>query len=172
MVFNSVSGTRFITMFVVVLLALFMLFTFYFAGRSLALLRGLAPQASRKTIRKYMLPIAISGSILLLLVFLVGALIIFNKNRYTDPATNLLVGILFSLTVGVTAAAYTVYFSIKDVGSLSPADLRDKTNVAFAAARWAVWLSIVGITMSFVLLLLINAESQHDKAIVPHRILI
>ena len=169
---NVVNSLRYLTLFVVVLLALYMILTMYFAGRSLALLRYLTPQASRTQIRAYMLPLAIVGSILVLVVFVLGILMIANKNRTTDPASHLLISVLFGLTILITAMSFATYLNIKDVHQVSPLELRRKTNAAASTARWATFSSIAGISVAFLVLLMLSAESQHEKKLIPMRILL
>jgi len=167
---NETNSLKYLTLLVVVILVLYMLLAMYFAGRSLALLRHRTPQRARNEIRAYMLPLAIVGSVLITIIFMVGILMIVNKHRYTDPASHLLIAVLFGMTILIAAMSYATYINIKDVGQLPPREVRQKTKSAASTARWATFTSIAGISVGFLVLLLLNAESLHEKRLVPYRV--
>lgn len=167
---NVVNSLRFLVLIVVAVLALFMILSLYLSGKIVALMRFRTLPNSRSEIKSLAMAMAICGAVLVFMVFVIGILLIVNKWRITDPATHIIMAVLFSITTLITALSFGVYFSIKNITQLPVRDVRRMTKTARNMAKTILFTSAIGIWMTFVMFLLLSSESAFYKMRTPVKV--
>jgi hypothetical protein len=67
--------------------------------------------------------------------------------------------------------AFATYFNIKSYATFKErVKQRKKIDAAASTARWATISSIIGIVFAFTILLLLYAEGQSKKIVIPHSV--
>jgi uncharacterized membrane protein len=113
--------------------------------------------------------LALVGVGFVAIIFGVGILLALNKWTITNPATQLLIALLFGLMIATCALSFCIYFVAKTTLDTvdSPRQLRERNKSLARMCKAILGMATAGIVLTFVSLLLQQVEFTYYKIRAP-----